>query len=175
MPLSVIADFSRLPPPAGTDISVEAAYRRALLDLIHVEQDIALYLYGAASLAAARVAYTRLRATTAFRDRTGNLRRGFGYGTRDTTVRIGRLRERIPDTGAAVWSVAPHSHLLESGTGPRETGRGAARGVGPATRFFTRAMEESAPSGYEAGYNAARAQFDKIREARGARGASRAP
>ena len=177
MPLTVTGDFAAVPvsaaspATAGTDVTTQAAYRRALEDLVLMEEGIATELYGAASLAAARVMLAAMRATTAFRDHTGTLRGSMGAGSRGTTVRVGNLSRRIPNTGAAVWAGSPHAHLLAFGTADRFTRTGASRGRGPATDFMTKAAQASATAGFEAGFEAARRKFGQLRQARGAAGA----
>ena len=168
MPLVVTGDFAaQTASISPTDVSVQAAYGRAIRDLAELEEDVAVEIYGAASLAAARVMLRTMRATTAFRDRTGNLRRRFGAGSRGTTIRVGRLSRRIPNTGAAAWSTAPHTHLIEYGTGDRRTlSTDANRGRIAPRPFFRRSAEVSVGAMFEEGYRAAVARFDRLRPGR---------
>lgn len=76
---------------------------RVEIDTKAVDQMLAEYL-DQNSLEVAKVVATRARATTAFKDKTGTLRRS-----------IRAKKSRYPDGGAIVSAGAPHSHLIEFG------------------------------------------------------------
>ena len=77
-------------------------------------------------VAGARVYRNKIKQSTRFKDKTGNLRKSIKGGP-------GRARYR---PSAIVQAKAPHVHLLQSGTKRRYTRTGAHRGVGPRTDFF---------------------------------------
>lgn len=65
--------------------------------------ELALQAYGPACFAVAEVIRDRAKATTAFTDRTGMLRKSISAFRASTVIRVGDYSRRFPDASAAVW------------------------------------------------------------------------
>lgn len=89
---------------------------------------------------------------------TGNLKKDIGWRENPQQDGAGNV---VP--AADAFSRAPHSHLVEFGTGPRVRKSGGSTGVMPANPFFSRAVRSARRKGRGIAIQAGRQTMRKIR------------
>ncbi len=105
--------------------------------------DLVEKAYARPAVAVEREIAKRLRRSTAYRDKSGTLRKN--WRARQTPKRYRGVRGEANQVQLAQLQAAPHVHLLERGTAPRRTKRGRHTGRVVPRRFIERALKQIAP------------------------------